>query len=427
MGVLTQEYSRIRTSRLGKNASWMMLGQGVSVIMQAAYFGILARLLGAADYGVFVGAFAFTSIAAQYSTLGSGIVMLRYVSGNKQALPVYWGNIVAITTVLGGGIVFALTLLGHSILNPMSASLVVFAAVANCICYQLSTEMGRVFQTLERMRVTAIVNMLTNSVRALTAWAMLAVLHRASAREWAIASTAVSILAAGVSIGCVTVSIGRPKIFPLMFPKHGLEGFGYAFATSTSSVYNDLDKTMLSHYNLNQANGIYTVAYRVIDIASMPIYSIRDAAMPRLFECGRTSCRAVADLSHRLMFRAVPIGAALSLGTFLVAPILPSIVGPSFAESANALRWLAWIPLFRSVHQMAGSALLGAGLQRYRTAAQLFAAGLNFLLNLYLIPASGWTGAAKASLVTDATLGALNLLLFHVCIRRGTAEVSGVA
>jgi O-antigen/teichoic acid export membrane protein len=127
------------------------------------------------------------------------------------------------------------------------------------------------------------------------------------------------------------------------------------------------------------------------------------------------------------MFRAVPIGAALSLGTFLVAPILPSIVGPSFAESANALRWLAWIPLFRSVHQMAGSALLGAGLQRYRTAAQLFAAGLNFLLNLYLIPASGWTGAAKASLVTDATLGALNLLLFHVCIRRGTAEVSGVA
>ena len=45
-------------------------------------------------------------------------------------------------------------------------------------------------------------------------------------------------------------------------------------------AYNDLDKTMLSHYGMSAANGIYTMAYRVIDLASMPVSSMEDAAEP---------------------------------------------------------------------------------------------------------------------------------------------------
>jgi len=50
---------------------------------------------------------------------------------------------------------------------------------------------------------------------------------------------------------------------------HGWEGIGYSFASSTTSIYNDIDKTMLSHYGMNFANGVYTMAYRIIDIATM--------------------------------------------------------------------------------------------------------------------------------------------------------------
>jgi O-antigen/teichoic acid export membrane protein len=52
--------------------------------------------------------------------------------------------------------------------------------------------------------------------------------------------------------------------------------------------------------------------------------------------------------------------------------------------------------------------LTGAGLQSYRTIAQVIAAGFNFALNLWLIPQYGWHGAAWSSLATDATLGAMN-------------------
>jgi O-antigen/teichoic acid export membrane protein len=419
MRALAEEWKKLRTSSLGKNATWMMMGQGISVVLQAVYFAVLARLLGAIDYGVFVGAFAFTNLAAQYSTLGSGTMFLRYVSGNRQAFAVYWGNIVFLTLIIGGLMVGVLTVAGHHILNPASASLVIFAAIANCVCQQFSTETARVFQTFERMGVTAILNMLTNLVRTLTAAVMLLTLHRATAIQWALASTSVSILAALAAVVCVTVSFGWPQLRPILFPKHGLEGFGHAIAGSTSSIYNDLDKTMLSHYGMNHANGIYTVAYRVIDISSLPIFSIRDAAMPRLFERGRKNgIVASAELAQKLLKRTVPIGLAVSVVTFLAAPLIPKVVGHSFGESVSALRWLALIPLFRSFHQMTGSALTSSGHQRYRTGSQLGAALFNFVLNLFLIPSHGWLGAAWASLATDGSLCIVNSSLLQFCIRR---------
>jgi O-antigen/teichoic acid export membrane protein len=224
----------------------------------------------------------------------------------------------------------------------------------------------------------------------------------------------------------VTVTFGRPKIFPVLFPKHGLEGFGHAIAGSTSNFYNDLDKTMLSHYGMNHANGIYTVAYRIIDIATMPIYSIRDAAMPQIFQRGQTlGINASAALARKIMRRTVPLGAVLTIGTFLVAPLITIVVGKGYAESVSALRWLALLPLFRSFHQMTGSAMTGAGFQRFRTGSQLSAALMNFGLNLFLIPAHGWLGAAWASLITDGSLALINAALLRFCILRSAKMQKG--
>jgi len=114
----------------------------------------------------------------------------------------------------------------------------------------------------------------------------------------------------------------------------------------------------------------------------------------------------------------LPLGILSSVAMFVAAPIIPLIAGHGFVESVAALRWLCLIPIFRSVHQMTGCALTGAGLQSYRTAAQFSAAGLNFGLNLWLIPRYGWHGAAWSSLATDAALGAMNWTLLRVLTMR---------
>jgi O-antigen/teichoic acid export membrane protein len=94
------------------------------------------------------------------------------------------------------------------------------------------------------------------------------------------------------------------------------------------------------------------------------------------------------------------------------------VVGPSFANSVSALQWLCLLPVFRSLHVGAADTLTGAGYQRYRTASQLSAAALNFGLNLWLIPAYSWHGAAWSSLATDGSLAAANWILLGLLIRR---------
>jgi O-antigen/teichoic acid export membrane protein len=180
---------------------------------------------------------------------------------------------------------------------------------------------------------------------------------------------------------------------------------------------------MLSHYGMSVANGIYTMAYRVIDLAAMPANSIQLAAAPRLFRLGATGLEQAAILGRRLLKRSLLMSTAIAAAMFVLAPLIPLLVGRGFTESVSALRWLCLIPVFRSIHGMSGSVLTGAGLQRYRSATQIIAAVGNFALNLWLIPTHGWLGAAWASLVTDGSLGVMNWVILAV-LDRSSLRVS---
>jgi O-antigen/teichoic acid export membrane protein len=166
------------------------------------------------------------------------------------------------------------------------------------------------------------------------------------------------------------------------------------------------------------ADGIYSMAYRVVDMSCTPIRSLQSAAFPRFCQMGRNGARGSIGLTRRLLGKTLPFGVLAAVVMFLAAPVIPYVVGRSFAHSVSALQWLCLLPVFRSLHLSAGDTLTGAGYQRYRTAAQLTAAALNFGLNLWLIPAYSWHGAAWSSLVTDGALAAGNWILLSLLIRR---------
>jgi O-antigen/teichoic acid export membrane protein len=417
MLALRQELRKIRSSPLARNAGWMVFGQGSGFLLQSAYFILIARLLGPSQYGIFAGAFALTSILGQYSAMGSGTIFLRYVTAEPDKFPLYWGNILVVTAIASAVVIAPLWMFAGRLFSPGSQSIVLLAAIANCFCNQLTTSAAKVFQTYEQLRVTAVLNVATNFARALAAAAMLVAIHRASAYQWSVATVIVSMLAAVAAVVTVTAKFGRPKFSPALMRKHLAEGFGFAFATSTSTAYNDIDKTMLSHYGMNAANGIYTMAYRIIDVATIPGLAIREAAMPRFFRSGLTGIRESAALSAQLLKRAAPLGLVAMVVVFVAAPIIPHLVGNGFRETVLALRWLCLIPVLRPFHHMAGSALTGSGWQRYRTLSQVLAAALNIALNVWLIPRHGWLGAAWSSLLTDGALAVMNCATLVVLCR----------
>ncbi len=405
-----------RGGSLARNASWLLLGQGLSVVCQALYFIFLARLLGSVEYGVYVGVFATVAILSAYSTLGSQYTLLRYVSPDPQKFPIYWGNVLATTFIFGSVFSALLVWSVPHLARSYSWRLILCAAVADCLCAQITNAASSVFQAFEKMRVTAALNLSMNLLRTLLAALMLWRLHHASAQQWVVATLLVSMIACGLALALVTRRFGKPLFsFSLLRSRTG-EGAIFALSASTSNVYNNIDKAMLGHYGMNVANGVYTMAYRAVDIATMPISSVHAAAFPRFFQKGMSGIADTTAYALRILKRTAPLALMLSVGLAASAPIIPRLVGKSFAESIVALRWLCLLPFFRSFQLSAGDALTGAGRQKVRLCSQAAAAAFNFGVNLYLIPRHGWLGAAWSSLATDGLLGVFNwvfLLSLH--------------
>ena len=396
----------------------MFVGQGLGYVLRVGYFVLVARLLGVLQYGIVVGAFALVNLVANYSRLGTGMVLLRYVSADKARFAAYWGHVILVTLVSSGVWIVLLRLVSSVVLGRGSRDIVILMAIGICVFEQLTITATQVFQAFQEMRTTAFLNLLTSLLRLLAVVIMLPLVHHATAKQWAWVSMIVSMIAAIIAVTLVTLKFGPPRFIPRLIRERGAEGLEYAFASSTTSAYDDLDKTMLSHYGMNVANGIYTMAYRIIEMATMPVSSIQLAAEPHLFELREQSRDRATEVGYRVLKRAFLISLVIACVLFLCAPIVPLIVGRSFAEGVSAVRWLCLIPLFRGVHYITGSTLTCIGHQRYRTINQVIAVLLNLGLNLWLIPRFSWHGAAWSSLITDASLGLMNWTVLKWVIHR---------
>ena len=205
----------------------------------------------------------------------------------------------------------------------------------------------------------------------------------------------------------MSARLGAPRLALHRIGPEFIEGLYFSASQSARTIYDDIDKTMLARMVALDAAGIYAAAYRITDVAFTPVASLLFAAYPSCFRHGSNGI----DVSRSYGLRLIRPAAIYSLGAaaamLVGAPLLPHILGPQFALTAEALRWLALLPLLKTLQYFMANALMGAGYQGIRTLMQAVVVVFNVLLNLWIIPAYGWRGAAGSSLASDGLLAAL--------------------
>ena len=308
MGRIWQEWRCIRVSTLARNASWMFLGQGLSVLCQGFYFILLARLLGAIEYGIYMGIVAMVAILSVYSPLGSQYTLLRHVSPEPKKFTFYWGNVLFTTFALGGFLTALLTYGVPRLAYAYPWIMVLCVATGDCLCTQLTVASGCVFQAFEKMRITAFLNLLTNLLRVLLAGFLLEYLQHATARQWVVAALIVSTTATAVALALVTWLYGKPSFSPLLLRRRVGEGLVFALSGSAAGIYDNIDKALLGYYGMNASNGIYAMAYKAVDVRMMPIASIHSAAFPRFFCKGAEGVQSTSVYAWRILKRTAPMG-----------------------------------------------------------------------------------------------------------------------
>ena len=417
--------ARLRQSTLARNSTWMFLGYGVRIIVQAAYFVMIARALGPREYGAFGGATALIAIASPFAGLGSGYLLLKNVSRDKSLFPIYWGNALFALGASGLLLLTGIVLVAHWILPPtIPLLLIVLICLSDLIGARITDIAAQCFQAMEQLGYTANFSLLPYLLRMISAAILFGTWHRASAMTWGWFYLGSTIVSCAIAVAVTNWKLGPPQLRLSRIPPELREGLYFGAGLSAQTIYNDIDKTMLASLSTLDATGIYAAAYRVIDVAFTPARSVLNAASASFFRSGQHGIAASYAYAKRLLPRMIGYGVLAFAGLYLLAPLFPLVIGRDFAHTVEALRWLALLPLLKSLHYFLAESLTGAGYQGVRAASQIFVAVTNIGLNFWLIPAYSWRGAAWSSIACDALLAVCMFVALRILLHR-SARAAG--
>jgi O-antigen/teichoic acid export membrane protein len=390
---------------LARNTLWMGVGQVIRTGIQALYFVFIARALGTQGYGAFAGVVALVAIAAPFASLGSGSLLVKHVARAPDTFRSHWGKALA-TTVITGTILLGVIMLSAGMLLPRTIPLQLVLAVgaADLVFVRLVEISGQAYQAVQRMHRTAQIHLLVSPLRLLAAGALVATTRAPTALEWGGLYLVSSVAGCAVAVALVCRELGRPEFNLKDLRSELREGAFFSVSLSAQSIYNDIDKVMLARLGTLEATGLYAAAYRVVEVAFVPVAALVSSTFARFFQSGVGGVRATAQFARKLSSMGAAYGLCAALGLYLLAPALPAILGDGYRQAVAATRWLAVLPLLKSIHYFGANALTGAGYQGLRTAIQVGIALVNVLLNLWLIPLYSWQGAAAASVLSDGML-----------------------
>jgi O-antigen/teichoic acid export membrane protein len=380
---------------------------GLRTLAQAVVFLVVARVLGAADYGAFAAILALSTAFGCLSGFGTQILMVRNIARNRDCFAVAWTRTLAAIAmsvpilfsayipiawfVLPAGVSFAVVaLIG---LADLSFAPIGLAAVA---AYQGHERHGRAAHL-------SLVPVLPRLAGALLLLCLAAVLPEPELlRAWSIIYVVTAFAAALYAWKKVRKDLGIPSKLNWEEAFGAIkEGWVFAIGSAAVKLYADIDKTMLARLVTMEAAGAYSAGYRVAELATIPILSLVSAVMPRFFLTGINGVHAALVLACRIL--PVPLAYCLIAGVFLYwsAGALPFLLGTDYVEAVAILQWLAWIPALSLPRLLLQSLLIGSDRQNY--AVNILAAGglFNIALNILLIPVWSWRGAVAATYAAE--------------------------
>jgi O-antigen/teichoic acid export membrane protein len=196
------------------------------------------------------------------------------------------------------------------------------------------------------------------------------------------------------------------------------EAYPFIWILILMTLYNRLDGVLLSsliddnHYQ----TGVYAVCYRFFDAANMIGYLFAALLFPMFsyHRDNKTELKSLSDLSIRYAFVCAVIICAIvfSFGAFFIKSLIDAY-DPTFLTPLYLLISAYWCVAISYIY---GTLMLSTGMLKHLNVIYIIALFTNVLLNLFLIPRYGATGAALTALITN---GIVLILQVYFSYRHG--------
>ncbi|HUP72694.1 MAG TPA: polysaccharide biosynthesis C-terminal domain-containing protein [Acidimicrobiales bacterium] len=391
-----------RDSKIARNAGWVLSGELVTLASQLVMFIFITHTFESDVYGVFVGVVSLALFVSPFSSFGAGyLVVQRVVAKGEALVPAI---LRAWTTVIVGAVVFGATLISLRVfVIPQATPWLVVEIIFAELLFQQVVQVNRfVGQAIDKLWLAPAMSVSFGVSRVVFVIWYLGLRPNPTIVGWGFFYALSGMIGAVVGTVIIWSMVGdRVRV---AFPNRRdlRDGLAFSLNVSSSNIKIDADKWLLVRMNEAAANGVYSAGYRILGLATVPNIALSDATYARFFSA--SGAKEAIALAKRLALVALVIngigGAAMMLG----ATTIVRVMGDSYTEAADVLRWVAFVPLLSAWQVFAGNALSGIGHHRARLNQTISSAVLNIVLNLILIPSMSWRGAAIATIITELYL-----------------------
>lgn len=386
-----------------KNIFWLSVGQVGSRLIRAVIIIYAARIMGAAEYGVFSYVLGLAGFFTIFADLGVSPLMIREIAGHPEKRATYFASafwiknfLLTITAVL---IIFAAPKFSNIeeavALLPFVALLVIFDNLRDfTFAY---------FRGIEKMEREAFLTVVMNTAIAVTGFIILNFYQTAGALLFSyIASVAVLSIVAFYFIKNLV-----KEVFKSFDKKIALQFFHDCWPLAFTGLFGvfmlNIDIIMLGWWRTPEEIGYYSASQRVVQILYTLPAILASATFPTISRFIKQKDFEKTQMLNEKMitalyFAAIPLAVG---GIILAGPIIEFIFGKEYLPASASFQIL-----IASVLIQFPSALLGNLTMAHNQQKRLFkyaGAGSisNIIFNTLLIPSYGIAGSAIATLISQ--------------------------
>jgi O-antigen/teichoic acid export membrane protein len=407
---------RMMRTKVATETAWSLAHEGLSLVSMLAAFLLLARHLGTDGYGSYVGLYGLLAPFAAFTLSGVNLTVLEHLVREREDPATVAASCTAVAVLLGAALSVVVLALDVVLLEGIDLATTALLVLAELVVNSSSYALVAVIQARQGFIPSIKVRLVGIVVRLAGLFVLAATDNMTLGKLAIVYFTSFACYTAWVGSvvrrnGHGGLRVGRPE------RRHVASAFLYGLGISAVNVQNDGDKVALNSYGLREQAGIYGAAYRIVQLGLLPISALAGSTHMSFLHIDEHDNDQVARAKK---LGAVSLAYALVFGVCLVAvsPLLPHVLGDSFADAADVIPWLVPLVLLRGPGTFAMNGLLGLGRNRLRTGILLANAVWSVVLYATLIPAHGWKGAAVATVVGEATMFVAGWVALVVAQRR---------
>lgn len=382
---------------------WSLGFDGLNVVVNIAAVLLLIPILGPDGYGAYIGLFGIVGPLGGLAWAGVGLAALQRILRDErdpaEVTRSMLGQGLTLATI-GTLVATGVGLLTIRTLSVLEIGTIVFAELLGVTIVMISSFVLQGIKGVpaaSRLRI-AVVLIRIFVVLALAATSQLTILNLGISTSVLFSALSVWVLVRALPNAGLNVLPGR-------FNKDDRNiALSFSVPMIGSNLQLDGDKVVLNAYGMEEIAGVYGAAFRVINIAFVPIRALQAAMHNRLLPHDADDhglhVRRAKSFAMMNIVTVIPIGIALYFGVELLEPLL----GEEFEESKRMARWLLIFMPIKALSGVPIGGLLGLGRTTTRAWVMGISAAVSVTLYIALIPSLSWVGAVIGTVIGELVL-----------------------